>query len=69
VYPVPDPVLLRKSGSAGNRTRDPWFCSLELFFFVIALHVQNLSPVCLISWFVTFFFLEHASADRTFQFC
>jgi hypothetical protein len=22
VYPVPDPLLLRKSGSAGNRTRD-----------------------------------------------
>jgi hypothetical protein len=23
VDPVPDPLLLRKSGSAGNRTRDP----------------------------------------------
>jgi hypothetical protein len=27
---VPDPLLLRKSGSAGNRTRDPWICSQEL---------------------------------------
>jgi hypothetical protein len=27
VDPVPDPLLLRKSGSAGNRTRDPWVCS------------------------------------------
>jgi hypothetical protein len=25
--PVPDPLLLRKSGSAGNRTRDLWICS------------------------------------------
>jgi hypothetical protein len=27
--PVPDP-LLRKSGSAGNRTRDLWICSQEI---------------------------------------
>jgi hypothetical protein len=27
---VPDPLLLRKSGSAGNRTRDLWVCSQEL---------------------------------------
>jgi hypothetical protein len=31
VDPVPDPLLLRKSGSAGNRTRDPWICSQELW--------------------------------------
>jgi hypothetical protein len=24
------PLLLRKSGSAGNRSRDPWLCSHEL---------------------------------------
>jgi hypothetical protein len=30
VDPVPDPLLLRKSGSVGNRTRDLWFCSQEL---------------------------------------
>jgi hypothetical protein len=29
-YPVPDPLLLRKSGSAGNRSRDLWICSQEL---------------------------------------
>jgi hypothetical protein len=29
VDPVPDPLLLRKSGSAGNRTRDLWICSQE----------------------------------------
>jgi hypothetical protein len=29
--PVPDPVLLRKSGSAGNQTRDLWICSQELW--------------------------------------
>ena len=28
--PVPDPLLLRKSGSAGNRTRDLWICSQKL---------------------------------------
>jgi hypothetical protein len=28
--PVPDLLLLRKSGSAENRTRDLWFCSQEL---------------------------------------
>jgi hypothetical protein len=30
VDPVPDPLLLRKFGSAGNRTRDLWICSQEL---------------------------------------
>ena len=28
--PVPDPLLLRKSGSAGNRTRDLCICSQKL---------------------------------------
>jgi hypothetical protein len=31
VDPVPDPLLLRKSGSAGNRSRDLWICSQELW--------------------------------------
>jgi hypothetical protein len=31
VDPVPDPLLLRKSGSAWNRTRDLWICSQELW--------------------------------------
>jgi hypothetical protein len=31
VNPVPDPLLLRKSGSAGNRTRVHWICSQELW--------------------------------------
>jgi hypothetical protein len=30
VDPVPDPMLLRKCGSAGNRTQDPWVSSQEL---------------------------------------
>jgi hypothetical protein len=29
--PVPDPVLLRKPASAGNRNRDLWICSQELW--------------------------------------
>jgi hypothetical protein len=31
VGPVPDPLLLRKSGSAGNRTWTSWVCSQELW--------------------------------------
>jgi hypothetical protein len=30
VDPIPDPLLLRKSGSAGNRTQDLQICSQEL---------------------------------------
>jgi hypothetical protein len=30
VDPASDPLLLRKSASAGNRTRDLWICSHEL---------------------------------------
>jgi hypothetical protein len=30
VDPVPDPLLLRKSGSGWNQTRDLWICSQEL---------------------------------------
>jgi hypothetical protein len=30
VVPVPDPLLLIKSGSAGNLTRDLWICTQEL---------------------------------------
>jgi hypothetical protein len=31
VDPVPDPLFLRKSYSAGNRTRDLWICSQKLW--------------------------------------
>jgi hypothetical protein len=31
VNPVPDPLLLRKSGGAGNQTRDLWICSQKLW--------------------------------------
>jgi hypothetical protein len=30
VDPVPDPMLLRKSGSAGNRIQDIWVSSQDL---------------------------------------
>jgi hypothetical protein len=33
VDPVPDPLLLTKSGSAGNRTRGLWICSREKISF------------------------------------
>jgi hypothetical protein len=31
VDPVPDPLLLRTSGSAGNQTQDLWICSQKLW--------------------------------------
>jgi hypothetical protein len=31
VDPVPDPLLLLKFGSYGNRTRDLWLCSHKLW--------------------------------------
>jgi hypothetical protein len=31
VDPVSDPLLLRKSGSAGNRTRDLWICNQDFW--------------------------------------
>jgi hypothetical protein len=31
VGPVPEPLLSFSSGSAGNRTQDPWICSQELW--------------------------------------
>jgi hypothetical protein len=31
VGPVPDPLLLRKPGSVGNRIRDFWICRQELW--------------------------------------
>jgi hypothetical protein len=30
VDPVPNPLLLRKSGSAGNRTQSLWICSGQI---------------------------------------
>jgi hypothetical protein len=53
VDPVPDPLLLRKSGSAGNRTRDLWVSSQELCVIhalirSVALHGKNdkVSTLC-----------------------
>jgi hypothetical protein len=31
VDPIPDPLLLRKSGSDGNRTKNLWICSQKLW--------------------------------------
>jgi hypothetical protein len=31
VDPLPDPLLGRESGSAGNRTRDLWVCTQEVW--------------------------------------
>jgi hypothetical protein len=48
--PVPDPLLLWKSGSAGNRTRDLWICSQE---FWPLEHKGGLCNVTmLINWYI-----------------
>ena len=52
VYPVPDPLLLRKSGSAGNRTRDLCICSQNLWPLdhrgcYLKLHIYNTIDVLL----------------------
>jgi hypothetical protein len=51
VDPVPDPLLLRKSGSAGNRTRDLCICSQKLWSLghrlcvhIIVYSVTNMVP-------------------------
>ena len=43
--PVPDPLLLRKSGSAGNRTRDISFdASLVMY-----INCTNIPPIMIIN--------------------
>jgi hypothetical protein len=41
VDPVPDPLLLRKSGSAWNRTWDLWICSQEPTDHRGGLHIHS----------------------------
>jgi hypothetical protein len=45
VDPVPDPLLLRKCGSPGNRTRDLWICKKKLW----SLDHRG-GPIALIKW-------------------
>jgi hypothetical protein len=40
VDPVPGPVLLRKPGSAGNRTRDLRICSQNVFWDVTVEYLK-----------------------------
>jgi hypothetical protein len=51
--PVPDPLILRKSGSAGNRTRVLWVCSQELWpldhrYTHTHTHTRGIQSKCLI---------------------
>jgi hypothetical protein len=55
VDPVPDPLLLRKSGSAGNRIRDLCICSQKLrpldhrggrTVHIVKAKGETLQPVC-----------------------
>jgi hypothetical protein len=43
VDPVPDPLLFRKSGSAGNRTQDIWVRSHELSPLVKCITLRSSS--------------------------
>jgi hypothetical protein len=46
VDPVPDPLLLRKSGSAGNQTWHLWICSQESTLTHLEIsHATNASSV------------------------
>jgi hypothetical protein len=60
VDPVPDPLLLRKSGSAGNLTRDLWVSNQELWqpdhrggppcvVTVLNIYIDNM--VALVVWY------------------
>jgi hypothetical protein len=44
VDPVPDLLLVRKSGRAGNRTRDLWICSQELLLTVTCRNRMTRKP-------------------------
>jgi hypothetical protein len=43
VDPVPDPLLLRKSGSAGNRTRDLLYITIILPFVLYGCETWSLT--------------------------
>jgi hypothetical protein len=45
VDPVPDPVLLRKSGTAGNRIQDLWICSQELWPLDHRVYNVSINPI------------------------
>ena len=44
--PVPDPLLLRKSGSAGDRTRDLCICSQNTYLKFALVGERMLLPLC-----------------------
>jgi hypothetical protein len=49
VDPVPDPLLLRKSGSARNRTRHLWSCSQEVWPLDIRWNMSKIGPCFLVN--------------------
>jgi len=73
VDPVPDPLLLRKSGSAGDRTRDLCICSQKLWPLdhrggltrrnTSAFSHCRSSGTCFIFYFILFYFF-FAEMDR-----
>jgi len=57
VDPVPDPLLLRKSGSAGDRTRDLCICSQKLWPLDHrgGLKSTKGAEICVLTYFTTCF--------------
>jgi hypothetical protein len=47
VGPVPEPLVIRKFGSAGNRTRDLRFCSQELWPLYHNIYIYTYVCVCI----------------------
>ena len=72
--PVPDPLLLKKSGSAGNRTRDLCICSQKLWpldhrggptTYVFAITSNDQISYYSPHWFISHFTVPICHADSS----
>jgi hypothetical protein len=69
VDPVPDPPLLRESGSAENSTRDLWICSQDRSSIADTTKlrwcaIENIRPDC--AW-INFWVSSHSDEDQGHQ--
>jgi hypothetical protein len=70
VHPVPDPLLLKKSGRAGNRTHDIRICIQKLWSLNHRGGLQSPSPpIYLKSMLILFFHLRSGLTNRLFPSC
>jgi len=56
VDPVPDPLLLRKSGSAGDRTRDLCISS-QIYIYILPV-IQIILPIIFYRYFLFYFIIK-----------